>query len=288
MSFKQSIIFAATAPCAPLPSIADPTNRARLTSPAQRGSRVSPATSRFRLPIWLTASLLFAFSHVANAATAKNVDYSVLASDQWAGDVGDSAMGGGARAPAGSDPANAIERPSLVVPRGSLSAGLVLGEGKAKENPSSLERTLKKQPAPAMLPQPAPTAAHVAVPAPAPASPTAATLAAIDATCHDYIDGQLEGNAVRVARSLHPELVNRWVRTKMPHKPLELESESIDVLLESTRKGVLKTPVEKWDRTCTVLGVAGDAASIRLDTPWWVAFFHLGNFDGKWLIVDGF
>lgn len=121
-----------------------------------------------------------------------------------------------------------------------------------------------------------------------PPAPNAATLAAIDATCHDYIDGQLEGNAARVARSLHPELVNRWVKTKSPHKPLELESESAATLLELTRKGVLKTPVEKWNRTCTILGVVGNAAAVRLDTPWWVAFFHMGNFDGKWLIVDGF
>jgi hypothetical protein len=30
-----------------------------------------------------------------------------------------------------------------------------------------------------------------------------ATLAAIEATCHDYVDGQLEADPQRVARSLH-------------------------------------------------------------------------------------
>ena len=34
-------------------------------------------------------------------------------------------------------------------------------------------------------------------------------LAAINAACHDYLDGQLQGDPARVARSLHPDLAKR-------------------------------------------------------------------------------
>lgn len=38
-----------------------------------------------------------------------------------------------------------------------------------------------------------------------------ATRAAIEATCLDYVDGQLEGDPARVARSLHPDLAKRAI-----------------------------------------------------------------------------
>ena len=55
------------------------------------------------------------------------------------------------------------------------------------------------------------------------ASPTAlepATRAAIEATCFDYVDGQLEGDAERVARSLHPDLAKRRVLGETPDERL--------------------------------------------------------------------
>ncbi|MFB5207449.1 hypothetical protein ABGA94_16760, partial [Stenotrophomonas sp. 3diitr2024] len=33
-------------------------------------------------------------------------------------------------------------------------------------------------------------------------------------------------------------------------------------------RGALKTPKDQWDRRCTVLDVTGNAASVRLETPW--------------------
>ncbi len=113
-----------------------------------------------------------------------------------------------------------------------------------------------------------------------------AMLAAIDATCHDYIDGQLQGDPDRVARALHPDLAKRAVVGKQPYESFGLRRMTKEELVDLTKRGALKTPVDKWDRTCTILDVTGNAASVRLETPWFVDYFHMGNFDGKWLIVN--
>ena len=113
-----------------------------------------------------------------------------------------------------------------------------------------------------------------------------ATLAAIEATCYDYVDGQLEGDPQRVARALHPDLAKRAVIGDTPYERLGLRRMSKDELVELTRRGALKTPKEQWNRSCRVLDVTVDTASVRLETPWFVDHFHMGRFDGKWIIVN--
>ncbi len=49
-----------------------------------------------------------------------------------------------------------------------------------------------------------------------------ATRAAIEATCLDYVDGQLEGDPARVARSLHPDLAKRAILGDTPDERLGL------------------------------------------------------------------
>ena len=126
-------------------------------------------------------------------------------------------------------------------------------------------------------------AASAAVPAP---SANPATIAAIEATCFDYVDGQLEGDPDRVARALHPDLAKRAVIGDTPYERLGLRRMSKEELVGLTKEGVLKTPKEQWDRTCRVLDVTDEAASVRLETPWFVDYFHMGRFDGKWIIVN--
>lgn len=137
----------------------------------------------------------------------------------------------------------------------------------------------------------APAAADAARPAsPSPMSrlvPTnPATLVAIEAACFDYIDGQLEGDAARVARVLHPDLAKRAVLGETTDEKLGLRRMGKEELVELTRKGVLKTPPAQWDRSCEVLDVAGETAAVRAETPWFVDFFHLGKFGDRWLIVN--
>lgn len=126
--------------------------------------------------------------------------------------------------------------------------------------------------------------AGVATPAPANVDP--ATLAAIEATCFDYIDGQLQANPDRVARALHPDLAKRAVIGDTPDERLGLRRMSREELVGLTKAGALKTPEGKWDRSCRVLDVTGNAAAVRLETPWFVDYFHMGRYDGRWIIVN--
>jgi hypothetical protein len=109
---------------------------------------------------------------------------------------------------------------------------------------------------------------------------------AVKATCFDYIDGQLEGNPDRVARALHPDLAKRAVIGDTPYERFGLRRMSKEELVELTKQGALKTPAAEWNRTCTVLDIVGNAASVRLETPWFVDHFHMGNFGDRWLIVN--
>jgi len=127
-------------------------------------------------------------------------------------------------------------------------------------------------------------AAATAAPQPPLADP--ATLAAIEATCFDYVDGQLEGDPERVARALHPDLAKRKVIGDTPYERLGLRRMSKEELVALTKQGALKTPKAQWDRSCKVLDVTAEAASVRLETPWFVDYFHMGRFDGKWIIVN--
>ncbi|TDR41168.1 putative lumazine-binding protein [Tahibacter aquaticus] len=112
------------------------------------------------------------------------------------------------------------------------------------------------------------------------------TIEAVKATCFDYIDGQLEANPDRVARSLHPDLAKRAVIGDTPYERFGLRRMSKEELVGLTKQGALKTPADQWNRTCTILDITGNAASVRLETPWFVDYFHMGNFGDKWLIVN--
>jgi len=128
-------------------------------------------------------------------------------------------------------------------------------------------------------------AAVVTAGAPAPAA-DAATLAAIEATCLDYVDGQLEADPARVARALHPDLAKRAIVGDTPDERLGLRRMSKEELVSLTRQGVLKTPKDQWNRSCRILDVTAETAAVRLETPWFVDHFHMGRYGDRWIIVN--
>ena len=127
--------------------------------------------------------------------------------------------------------------------------------------------------------------AATAASTPAPAA-DAATLAAIEATCLDYIEGQLEADPARVARALHPDLAKRAVIGDTPDEHLGLRRMSKDELVSLTQQGALKTPKDQWNRSCRILDVTAETAAVRLETPWFVDHFHMGRFGDRWIIVN--
>lgn len=112
--------------------------------------------------------------------------------------------------------------------------------------------------------------------------------AAVEAVARDYIDGQLAGDPARVARALHPDLAKRAVTADAPtaRERFPLRRMSADELIELTRKGALKTAPDRWDRHLQLLDMAGNAAVVRVETPWFVDFLQLGRSGGRWLIVN--
>jgi hypothetical protein len=137
--------------------------------------------------------------------------------------------------------------------------------------------------APSQPPPPPSTSA-----ASAPATIDAKTRAALEAVAYDYVDGQLEGDPQRVARALHPDLAKRAVVGAGPtaREVFPLRRMSADELIELTRQGALKTPKEQWNRSVRVLDITGTAAVVRVETPWFVDYFHMGRFGERWLIVN--
>lgn len=120
----------------------------------------------------------------------------------------------------------------------------------------------------------------------APMQSNAETLRAIEATAYDYMDGQLEGNAERVAQALHPDLAKRNPKPGSPYETLALGRMTSDELIGLTRKGALKTPKEQWQRSVKVLQVDEDIATVRLESPWFVDHLQMGKFGERWVIVN--
>ncbi len=112
--------------------------------------------------------------------------------------------------------------------------------------------------------------------------------AAVEAVARDYVDGQLEGDAARVARVLHPDLAKRAIVADKPsaREIFPMRRMSADELIDLTRQGALKTPRSRWNRQVAVLDVAGNIAVARVETPWFVDFLELGRSGDRWLIVN--
>ncbi len=130
------------------------------------------------------------------------------------------------------------------------------------------------------------TLAAAATPAPPASAASPADLAAIEATCFDYVDGQLEGDPDRVKRALHPDLAKRRVTGDTPDERLGLQRMSREELVDLTKRGALKTPRAEWNRSCKILDVAGNVAAVRVETPWFVDYFHMGKYGERWIIVN--
>ena len=130
------------------------------------------------------------------------------------------------------------------------------------------------------------TLAAAATPAPPASGASPADLAAIEATCFDYVDGQLEGDPDRVKRALHPDLAKRRVTGDTPDERLGLQRMSREELVDLTKRGALKTPRAEWNRSCKILDVAGNVAAVRVETPWFVDYFHMGKYGDRWIIVN--
>lgn len=111
--------------------------------------------------------------------------------------------------------------------------------------------------------------------------------AAIRAAALDYVEGWYEGNAERMGRALHPELVKRIVVRDTTTGKTVVQGMGASVLVNSTRHGYGKeTPKERQQKDVRVLDVFGNAASAKAIMADWVDYMQLAKVDGRWVIVN--
>jgi hypothetical protein len=116
---------------------------------------------------------------------------------------------------------------------------------------------------------------------------TAADTTAIRATALNYVEGWYEGNAERMARALHPELVKRIVVRDTTTGRTMVQGMGTSVLVNSTRHGYGKeTPRERQQKDVSVLDVFGNAASVKAVMADWIDYMHMAKVDGRWVIVN--
>ena len=119
------------------------------------------------------------------------------------------------------------------------------------------------------------------------AAQTAADSSAIRATALDYVEGWYTGDAERMARAVHPELVKRIVVTDTATGKSVLQNMGASALVNGTRRGFGKsTPKERQRKEVKILDVFRNAASAKSEMAEWIDYMQLGKIDGQWKIVN--
>jgi hypothetical protein len=116
---------------------------------------------------------------------------------------------------------------------------------------------------------------------------TAADAAAIRATVLDYAEGWYAGDADRMARALHPELVKRILVSDTATGQSFVQTMGASALVNGTRHGYGKsTPADRQQKDVTVLDVFGNAAVAKAVMADWIDYLQLVRVDDRWLIVN--
>jgi hypothetical protein len=109
---------------------------------------------------------------------------------------------------------------------------------------------------------------------------------AIKRTALNYAEGWYEGNSEKMEGSLHPDLAKRIARTNDKGQT-RLDQMSALSLIQGTRTGYGKqTPKEQQQKDVTVLDLAGNAATVKLEMRDWIDYMHIARSNGKWVIVN--
>ena len=114
---------------------------------------------------------------------------------------------------------------------------------------------------------------------------TPADSAAIRQTALDYIEGYYEGDASRMTRALHPDLVKRIVRVQ--NGTAGLAEMTAQELIDGTAAGWgTRVPAEARRSDVVILDVFRNVASVRVDAHAWIDYMQIARMDGEWKIVN--
>jgi len=116
---------------------------------------------------------------------------------------------------------------------------------------------------------------------------TAADSAGIKTAAMDYIEGWYAGDAARMERAVHPELVKRIVTTNATMGHSQLESiGAMTMVLRTRAGGGSRTPPDRQQKDLTILDIFGNAAVAKIIASDWVDYLELAKWNGRWVIVN--
>lgn len=104
---------------------------------------------------------------------------------------------------------------------------------------------------------------------------------AVEAVVRDYIDGWHTGDAQRMDRSLHDDLVKRCLSGE--DAPEDLSRVTKAQMVQLTREGGGRSPGAAAE--VVVHGVEADVASAHVATAAYLDYLHLVRTSGTWRIV---
>lgn len=116
---------------------------------------------------------------------------------------------------------------------------------------------------------------------------SAADSTAIRQTALDYIEGWYQGDAERMARAVHPELVKR-IRVTDPQSGVTwIDEMGKTKLVGGTQAGYgTRIPEERRRNDVTILDIFRNAASVKVDAADWIDYMHMVRWSGGWVIVN--
>jgi len=108
---------------------------------------------------------------------------------------------------------------------------------------------------------------------------------AIRSTVTNYIEGYYTGDADRMERSLHPHYLKHTISGSGGQIRMT-EWTGLQLVQEVRSAGPAKLPPTDRKQQITVLDIAGDVASAKLETAHWVDYLTLSKWHGDWKIVS--
>jgi len=114
---------------------------------------------------------------------------------------------------------------------------------------------------------------------------SAADSAGVTQAALDYVEGWYEGNAERMARAVHPNLVKRIVAERAGASHIQ-EMTAEQLIGYTAGGGGRQTPAEKRRTEVRILDIFGNAATVRVDADSWIDYLQIGQVDGEWKILN--
>ena len=109
----------------------------------------------------------------------------------------------------------------------------------------------------------------------------------------DYVAGYYSADINRMDRALHPDLAKRAIGKHPKTGRNIINHMSKSTLLElakgNSETARSKATQDKIDKIkVTILNIDGDIASIKISSPDFIDYVHLGKWNGDWKIINVF